>query len=118
MNIEEFRESCLSLKGVTESFPFDASTLVYKVMGKMFTLTDLEEAFKFSFKSDPETTAVIREKYSSVVPARYMNKKYWSCVMVDGSVDDSTLKEWIFHSYRLVVAGLPRSIQQELSLMK
>jgi len=42
MNIEAFREYCLSKKGVTEHFPFDETTLVFKVMGKMFALTGLE----------------------------------------------------------------------------
>ena len=41
MNIEELRTYCLSLKGVTEEFPFDEETLVYKVIGKMFCLTSL-----------------------------------------------------------------------------
>ena len=38
MNIEEIREYCLSKKGVTEGFPFDETTLVFKVMDKMFVL--------------------------------------------------------------------------------
>ncbi len=42
MNVEEFRDYCISKKGVTESFPFDETTLVFKVMGKMFALTDVD----------------------------------------------------------------------------
>ena len=42
MNVEEFRDYCIAKKGVTESFPFDESTLVFKVMGKMFALCSLE----------------------------------------------------------------------------
>jgi len=38
MNIEEYREYCLSVKGATECMPFDEHTLVFKVMDKMFTL--------------------------------------------------------------------------------
>ena len=42
MNIEEAREYCLSLKNVTECFPFDDVSLVFKVEGKMFLLLPLD----------------------------------------------------------------------------
>ncbi|HML85836.1 MAG TPA: MmcQ/YjbR family DNA-binding protein, partial [Bacteroidales bacterium] len=43
MDIEALRNYCLAKPGTTESFPFDETTLVFKVMGKMFALTDLIE---------------------------------------------------------------------------
>ena len=42
MNIEELRQYCIDKKEVTESFPFDETTLVFKVVSKMFLLTDVE----------------------------------------------------------------------------
>ncbi len=36
MNIEEIREHALSLKNVSESFPFGDDTLVFKVYNKIF----------------------------------------------------------------------------------
>jgi predicted DNA-binding protein (MmcQ/YjbR family) len=42
MNIEEIRDYCLAKPGVTEGFPFDEQTLVFKVMNKMFALSGLE----------------------------------------------------------------------------
>ena len=41
MNIEDFRDFCLSIKGATESFPFDDTTLVFNVMNKMFAYIGL-----------------------------------------------------------------------------
>ena len=41
MNIEDYREYCLSVKGATECMPFDEHTLVFKVMDKMFTFATL-----------------------------------------------------------------------------
>lgn len=41
MNIEEFREICLSFPHTTEEFPFDETTLVFKVFNKMFACTDI-----------------------------------------------------------------------------
>ena len=114
MNIEEFREYCLKKKGVTESFPFDETTLVFKVMGKMFTLTDTHDNFRINLKCDPEKAIGLREKYPSVTPGYYMNKKHWNTVNIDGSIADSLLFEWVDDSYDLVVAKLPKSIKDQL----
>jgi predicted DNA-binding protein (MmcQ/YjbR family) len=113
MNVEEFRVYCLAKKGVTECLPFDESTLVFKVMDKMFALTSLDTAFRFTIKADPETGAYLRELHTSVQPAWHMSKTHWIMVDVDGTVDDRHLKKWINASYELVVAGLPRK-QKEL----
>ncbi len=68
MNIEEFRTYCLSKKGATESFPFDETTLVFKVMGKMFALTDIADEFRINLKADPEQVVIMREHYDAVLP--------------------------------------------------
>ncbi len=74
MNIEELREYCLSKKGVTESFPFDETTLVFKVMDRMVALTELEEDLSVNLKCDPEKTIELRERYPAVIPGYHMNK--------------------------------------------
>lgn len=107
MNIEEFRNYCLLKRGVTEDFPFDATTLVFKVSGKMFALTDLEGDFSVNLKCDPERAIQLREQYPSIIPGYHMSKKHWNTIMIDGSVDNDLLLELIDHSYNLVVSGLP-----------
>ena len=107
MNIEDLRAYCLLKKGVTESFPFDETTLVFKVMNKMFAVTDLEGDLSVSIKCDPELAINLREQYPTVKPAWHFNKKHWNNVLIDGSVDVSLIKEWIDHSYELVVSKLP-----------
>ena len=42
MDIQQYFELCLSKKGVTEHFPFDEDTLVFKIGGKMFALASLK----------------------------------------------------------------------------
>ncbi len=118
MNIEELREYCLSKKGTTEAFPFDEDTLVFKVMGKMFCLTSLSEPDSINLKCDPEKAIELREQYPCVQPGYHMNKKMWNTVVIDGSVSKKLLKEWIDHSYDLVVAGLPKKVQSELISIK
>jgi predicted DNA-binding protein (MmcQ/YjbR family) len=115
MDIEQIRTHCLAKHGVTEEFPFDETTLVFKVMGKMFLLTPLDEPdLKFNVKCDPELSAQLREKHPCVRPGFHMNKSLWNTVIVDGTVDDKTLLGWIDHSYAEVVKKLPKKLRAGL----
>jgi predicted DNA-binding protein (MmcQ/YjbR family) len=103
MNIESLREYCLSKAGAEESLPFGPDTLVYKVKGKIFLITGLdEEQLSFNVKCDPGLAIELREQYSCVLPGYHMNKKHWNTIVVDGSVSSKQLKGWIDHSYDLV----------------
>ncbi len=108
MNIEFIREYCLNKKSTTESFPFDEDTLVFKVMGKMFCLTSLSEPNSINLKCDPEKAIALREEYSSVLPGYHMNKSMWNTVILDGTVSNQLICEWIDHSYDEVVKKLPK----------
>jgi len=108
MNDEEIRKYCLSKPGVTESFPFNDTALVFKVAGKMFALLDLSEDSRgISLKCDPEMSVELREQYPEVTPAYHFNKKHWNTVYIDRSVSDKLIFEWIDHSYQLVADRLP-----------
>ncbi len=114
MNIEEFREYCLSKKGVTESFPFDEQTLVFKAI-KMFALTNIEGEFRVNLKCDPERAVQLREEYpDNILPGYHMSKKHWNTVIVEGSVPEKLIYELIDHSYHLIVHSLTKKQKQEL----
>lgn len=115
MNIEELRDYCLSLKGVTESFPFDESTLVFKVGGKMFCLTDLVDDFSVALKNTPEKNIELREQYPAVKPGYHMNKIHWNTIQIDGSMPDNLIKKLVDESYSMVFAGLSRIKQKEIN---
>ena len=114
MNIEEFTEYCLSKPGVTEEFPFDETTLVFKVMGKMFALTNLEGDWSLSLKCDPERAIELRETYPAIQPAYHMNKTHWNSVYMDGSLSTKLILELVDHSYQLVVGKLPLKLRSAL----
>ena len=115
MHIEEFREYCPSKPGVTESFPFDESTLVFKVMSKMFALTGLSrEGFTVNLKCDPDRALELREMYPEVQPGFHMSKKHWNTVDFEDSLNNDLLIEMIDHSYDLVAKGLKKSEKEEL----
>jgi len=110
MNIEQIREYCVKKKGVTEEFPFDEETLVFKVAGKIFLLASLESIpLQINLKCDPEKAIEIREEYEAVQPGYHMNKKHWNTIIIDGSVSIRKMFEWIDDSYNLVVERLKKS---------
>ena len=114
MNIETFRNYCLNKKGANESFPFDETTLVIKVLDKMFALTDLESELSVNLKCNPEKAVILREKYNAVKPGFHMNKKHWNTVIIDGTISESLIKEWIDDSYDLVVSKMTKKDKQRL----
>jgi predicted DNA-binding protein (MmcQ/YjbR family) len=110
MNIEQIREHCLKKKSVTEEFPFDEETLVFKVAGKIFLLASLESIpLQINLKCDPEKAIELREEYEAVQPGFHMNKKHWNTIIIDGSISIRKIFEWIDESYYLVVSGLKKS---------
>ena len=116
MNPEFLRDYCLLKKGVTEEFPFDQETLVFKVMNKIFLLTSLEsKPLRINVKCDPELAISLREKYEAAYPAYHMNKKHWNSVECIGSIPHDELLGMIDHSYELVVKGLPKKMQAQLN---
>jgi predicted DNA-binding protein (MmcQ/YjbR family) len=102
MNIESLREYCINLPDVSESFPYDETTLVFKTNGKIFLLTDLEGPLAMNIKCNPEKAIELREQYPCVRPGYHMSKKHWNTVEINGSVSDQLLIEWINDSYNLV----------------
>ncbi|ARK12946.1 MmcQ/YjbR family DNA-binding protein [Fibrivirga algicola] len=116
MTFDELRDYCLSKPATTESLPFDEFTLVFKVAGKMFALSDIEaRPMRVSLKCDPERAVELREVHEAIQPAFHMNKTHWNTVTSDGSLRDSLIRELIDHSYERVVAGLPKASREALS---
>ena len=114
MNIETIREYCLSKKGVTESFPFDETTLVFKVLGKMFLLMNLNSELSINVKCNPEKAIELREMYPSIVPGYHMNKNHWNTVFIDGTLNERLIFSFIDHSYDLIRLSLSKNAQKEL----
>lgn len=119
MNIQQLRDYCISKKGVTEHFPFDDVTLVFKVMNKMFALSGLDKWERgeesINLKCDPERAEELRGEYEGIIAGFHMSKKHWNTVAINTSdVSDNLVIELINHSYDLVVNGLTKKAQKEL----
>jgi len=114
MNAEEIRDYCVAKPGVTESFPFDKDTLVFKVLDKVFLLINLANPDSFNVKCDPEEAIKLREEFSEVVPGYHMNKKHWNTVFINGRLSNKQIFQMIDNSYFLVIQGLPKNKKEEL----
>ena len=108
MNIEEIREYCLSFMNATEDMPFGDATLVFKVGGKIFALLSLWGEQRINLKCSPELALELREHHDYVTGAYHMNKKHWNSIYYDQATSEE-LKEWIAHSYSLVLSSLPKN---------
>jgi len=114
MDVELFREFCLSKSHATEDFPFDAITLCFRIEGKIFATIPLDSADRANLKCFPAYAEELREKYTGVRPGFHMNKKHWNTVMFFEDLDDATILHLVNHSYDQVVSKLPLNKRKEL----
>lgn len=118
MIAEEIREYCLAKKGVTEGFPFNETTLVFKVGGKMFLLMALDtQPLVFSAKNKEDYNQELREKYYQISGAYHMNKTHWNSVVCEGLKSD-LIKKLIDDSYDLVFKSLTKKVKSEVLNLK
>jgi len=116
MNIEEIQAYCLSKSHTSEDMPFDVSTLVFRVCGKIFALLSLEDCLSINLKCDPIKAIELREDFSTITPGYHMNKKHWNTIMLDGSIENKIIFELIDHSYQQVVLKLPLKLRNEIKI--
>ncbi len=118
MTLDDYRQYCLSFAAVTEELPFGPDTLVFKVAGKIFTIAGLDPFESINLKCDPDRAVELRERYPAVQPGYHMNKKHWNTIAVNGSINNTMLKQWIADSYALILSGLPAKTQEQLRQQK
>jgi predicted DNA-binding protein (MmcQ/YjbR family) len=118
MNLEQFYEYALAKKAVTEHFPFDEDTLVFKVGEKMFCLTSLKEwengTPSLNVKGDPERNLELRAEYEAIEPGFHMSKTHWNSVQIHGDAPDKLILQLLDESYELVFSGLTKKMQQSI----
>lgn len=119
MMLKEFREYCLAKPGTTEDFPFDETTLVFRVGGKMFALTDIETfPLTVNLKCNPERAIELREHYPAIKPGWHQNKRHWNTIIDDGSLSDELILSLTDHSYEMVFALLTAAKRAEILIGK
>ena len=118
VNIEILREYCLHKKHVTECFPFDDVTLVFKVMNKMFALMSLKLWERgepsVNLKCNPEYAQELRAEYGCIKPGFHMNKIHWNTVLINtGELKHDFIFQLIDDSYDLVITSMPKKLRDK-----
>ena len=117
MDLLQLRAYLLAQPGAVEDYPFDTTTLVAKVAGKMFALVDTTaDPLRMNLKCHPLKAEALRDAFPAVLPGWHMNKRHWNTVVLDGSLRDADITAMIDDSYALVVAGLTRAQRTALGL--
>lgn len=119
MNIEDYRNYCLSKPKVTEHFPFDDDVLVFKVCNKMFALASLKKWESgngfINLKCEPDYAEELREQHHSITAGYHMHKRLWNSVAIHtNELSVSFIKDLIDHSYNEVVKGLPKKVRESI----
>jgi predicted DNA-binding protein (MmcQ/YjbR family) len=115
MNVESFRDYCLSKRAATEDTPFGPDDIVFKAQGKMFAIVALMEVPpRANLKCDPDLALELRDRYEQVQPGYHMNKKHWNTVVLEGVIPEREITKMIDHSYHLVVQSLPKAKREKL----
>ncbi len=115
MDIENMKSYCLAKKGATTDFPFDETTQVFRVAGKIFALVPNDASPpSVSLKCDPTFAEVLRQTYAAVTPGYHLNKRLWNTIVLDGGIPDDELEEMVDHSYEQVVKGLTKKERDKL----
>jgi len=119
LSLETFRKYCLNKKGVTECFPFDDETLVFKVNSKMFALTNInKDLLEINLKCEPFMSEDLRRDFYAITPGFHMNKKHWNTIIIDGSISDEKILFLVDLSFELVYNKLKKSEKEVLENYK
>lgn len=114
MNIEEVREFCLSLPGVTEDSPYGPDMIVFRIEGKIFLHLPLEYADpRICIKLPPEKGVDLRERYSAIRGAFHLNKTHWNEILIEHTFSREQLESWIVESYQIVFNKLPKRLRDK-----
>ena len=121
MNIEDFRNYCLSLPGVEETMPwatdkneYNRGLLCFSVAGKWFCFVHIDEFEFCNLKCPPEQAETLRERYEGIHPGWHMNKRHWNSVYFRSDVPESKVFELVRLAYDTVVAGLPKAVRESI----
>lgn len=115
MNLKWLSQYLLRKKGTTSGYPFDETTLVFKVMNKMYALiAEDENPLRINLKCDPDEAQILRGMHKSIMPGYHMNKEHWNTIIIDRSLPDEMIYKMIDCSYDLVIKGLKKSDREKL----
>lgn len=115
MNIEDYREYCLSLgEDMEEKLPFTAfryasGVLVFYVHGHMFSFFDCDNFSVITLKCQPERIDELKARYDCIGKPFNLPSKYWIGVDANAA-EEELLKDLTRNSYEIVKAKYSKKL--------
>ena len=98
---------------LTEGLPFDESSLVFKVHGKIFAILNLNsQPPRINLKNRPERNIELRESCDWILPGYHANKRHWNTVIASEYASWNLIQEMIETSYKLVWQKVPKKVRE------
>ncbi|MGL4590179.1 MAG: MmcQ/YjbR family DNA-binding protein [Mycoplasmatales bacterium] len=113
VHFEKIEQYLMKLTYVTLDFPFDETTRVYKVAGKMVAIIGSEKT-SISLKNHPDENQALRLMFEGIIPGYHLNKEHWNTVMFDSDVPTELFFELIDKSYEIIYAKLTKKEKAKL----
>ena len=108
MDIESFREYCLSLPGTTEGMKWEH--LCFMIEEKIFVIIAIDEGNSFSIKCNPDDFDGLTAR-AGIAQAFHMAKRQWIQIANLDVLNDNELKSRVADSRAMVLAKLPKKTQ-------
>lgn len=116
MKKDQLEQHLLSLNGAEKDYPFGPDPSVFKVMGKMFAYTSINEGVPIvTIKCVPLDGEILAEQFESISPGYHMNKKHWITISLTEEIPDDMLVDLVNKSYELVVSKLTKANKEKLA---
>ncbi|UKI38824.1 MAG: MmcQ/YjbR family DNA-binding protein [Alistipes putredinis] len=118
MDVEQFRDFCLSFDGAVEKMPFSGSNdkynrdiLCFYVRERWFCFVNISVFDFCCVKCAPDKAQELQSAYMGITPGWHMNKKHWISIRFDSDVPDRTIRELVCGSYEIVAAKAGKKIK-------
>ena len=108
MNIEDFREYCLSFDRVTEKMPFGKfarrydSLLVFYVLDHMFCFIDIDDFTYVNVRSEADEIAQLRTQYTSLSVPLNRTLKQWVQLDFNGDIPEQVIYDKVARAYEII----------------
>ena len=109
---EEVIACCLQLADVYEDYPFrDKNWTVmrhYQNKKAFAWIFERQGNIWVNVKCAEGWLQFWRQKYEAIIPAYHLNKEHWNSVILDGTVEESDIRDMISESYRLTAPKMKK----------
>src|SRR5580765_8040881 len=99
------------------ALPSARGVTLYKVMGKMFAILEVNKVTGVVLKCDPHLAEILKGQYAGVGHRGHLDRRFWIHLNFEGEVPTEEIIRLVAHSYDQVCATLTRKQRAELEAL-